>query len=288
MSFTTDVKKELCGGDLSRRQEKTVLYGFLYCLRERDAYFTESADIKDFLRRIAGESKVPFIPHKKLGRSGFLLDFTEIALDTSNTSIDSSYVDGRDENTGLFLRGAFIACGVVTDPNKEYHLEFSIYNKEKSDALCRLISESGMNIKSSTRKGKSILYTKDSESISDILTFMGAMISSMEIMNAKIYKDLRNNVNRKVNCESANIEKTVAASRKQLEDIEYIEKTVGLGLLAEELRPLAEIRRDNIELSLSEIGKMLGISRSGVYHRIKRISEIADRLRNENKFRRGE
>ena len=281
MSFTTDVKKELCGGDLSRRQEKTVLYGFLYCLRERDSYFTESAEMRDFLRRTAGESRVTFTERQRLGKSGYLLDFTALAFDASNSSIDTSYVDGRDENTGLFLRGAFLACGVVSDPNKEYHLEFSVGSREKSEALRRLITESGMNIKSSTRKGKSLLYTKDSESISDILTFMGAMISSMEIMNAKIYKDLRNNVNRKVNCESANIEKTVSASRKQLEDIEYIEKKVGLGILAEELRPLAEIRRENIDLSLSEIGKMLGISRSGVYHRIKRISETADRLRNE-------
>ena len=280
MSFTTDVKKELCSGDLSRRQEKTVLYGFLYCLKD-NSYFTENTEIKDYLRRIAGEAKVPFTPHKRLGKSGFLLDFTALALDTSNTSVDSSYVDGRDENTGLFLRGIFIACGIAADPNKEYHLEFSVGSSEKSEALRRLITESGMNIKTGTRKGKSLLYTKDSESISDILTFMGAMISSMEIMNAKIYKDLRNNINRTVNCDSANIEKTVAASRKQLEDIEYIEKKLGLGTLAEELRMFAEIRRDNIDLSLSEIGKMLDISRSGVYHRIKRISEIADRLRNE-------
>ena len=283
MSFTADVKKELCGGDLSRRQEKTVLYGFLYCLKN-DSYFTESDDIKDFLRKTAGEAKVPSTPQKKLGKSGFLLDFTALAFDASNASIDNSYVDGRDENTGLFLRGAFIACGIVADPNKEYHLEFSVGSSEKSEALRRLITESGMNIKTGTRKGKSLLYTKDSESISDILTFMGAMISSMEIMNAKIYKDLRNNINRKVNCDSANIEKTVAASRKQLEDIEYIEQKAGLGILAEELRMFAEIRRDNIDLSLSEIGKMLGISRSGVYHRIKRITEAADRLRNENKL----
>ena len=281
MSFTTDVKKELCGGVLSRKQEKTVLYGFLYCLGDRDGYFTESVDVKDFLCRISGEAKVSAVQQKRLGRSGYLLDLTALSFDTSATSIDSSYVDGRDENTGLFLRGAFIACGIVSDPNKEYHLEFSAVSSEKSAELCRLINESGMNIKSSTRKGKSLLYTKDSESISDILTFMGAMISSMEIMNAKIYKDLRNNVNRKVNCESANIEKTVSASRKQLEDIEYIEQSVGSGILAEELRRFAEIRRENIDLSLSEIGKMLGISRSGVYHRIKRISEIADRLRNE-------
>ena len=226
MSFTTDVKKELCGGDLSRRQEKILLYGFLYCLKEQSSYFTESADIKDFLRRTAGEAKVTFAQQQRLGKSGFLLDFTALDFDASNAYIDSSYVDGRDENTGLFLRGAFIACGVVSDPNKEYHLEFSVGSSEKSEALRRLINESGMNIKSSTRKGKSLLYTKDSEGISDILTFMGAMISSMEIMNAKIYKDLRNNVNRKVNCESANIEKTVSASRKQLEDIEYIEEKV--------------------------------------------------------------
>ncbi|MCH5200970.1 MAG: DNA-binding protein WhiA [Oscillospiraceae bacterium] len=279
MSFTTDVKRELCDGDLSRRQEKTVLYGFLYCLREQNAYFTEIPEVKDFLRRIAGEAKVPSTNRQRLGKSGFMLDFAALAYNASNFSVDSSYVDGRDENTGLFLRGAFLACGIVSDPNKEYHLEFSVGSSEKASELRRLITESGMNIKSSTRKGKALLYTKDSESISDILTFTGAMISSMEIMNAKIYKDLRNNVNRKVNCESANIEKTVSASRKQLDDIEYIEKSAGLGILAEELRTFAEIRRENIDLSLSEIGKMLGISRSGVYHRIKRISETADRLR---------
>ena len=281
MSFTTDVKMELCGGDLSRRQEKTVLYGFLYCLREQTGYYTEITEVKDFLRRIAGEAKIPFTERQRLGKSGFLLDLTALAYNSSITPIDSSYVNGRDENTGLFLRGAFLACGIVSDPSKEYHLEFSVANSEKSAELRRLITESGMNIKIGTRKGKSLLYTKDSESISDILTFMGAMISSMEIMNAKIYKDLRNNVNRKVNCESANIEKTVSASRKQLDDIEYIEQNAGLGILAEELRTFAEIRRENIDLSLSEIGKMLGISRSGVYHRIKRISETADRLKNE-------
>lgn len=199
-----------------------------------------------------------------------------------NTEINTKYVDGRDENTGLFLRGAFISCGIVSDPNKEYHLEFSVGDEEKSNYLCRLINESGMKIKISSRKGKYILYTKDSEGISDILTFIGAMISSMEIMNAKIYKGVRNNVNRAVNCEAANIDKIVTASRKQIEDIEFIEKTKGLGCLSEELKIIAELRRDNPEMSLSEIGKLAvpEISRSGVYHRLKKIGEIAERLRN--------
>lgn len=285
MSFTTDVKNELCTGDMSRKEERTVLYGLLYCLKQRE-FFTESKTVKDFIKRIATELKPAVTPLKRRGRDGFLLNFNGISEEYETASeISSDYVDGRDENTGLFLRGVFLVCGIVSDPNKEYHLEFSVGSEEKTEKLFRLISESGMNVKKSSRKGKALLYTKDSESISDILTFIGAMISSMKIMNAKIYKDVRNNVNRAVNCESANIEKTVAASRKQLEDIEYIDKAKGLGILTEELRAIAEIRRENMELSLSEIGKLLEpeISRSGVYHRLKRIGEIADRLRNERK-----
>lgn len=285
MSFTTDVKNELCTGDMSRKEERTVLYGLLYCLKQRE-FFTESKTVKDFIKRIATELKPAVTPLKRRGRDGFLLNFGGISEEYETASeISSDYVDGRDENTGLFLRGVFLVCGIVSDPNKEYHLEFSVGSEEKTEKLFRLISESGMNVKKSSRKGKALLYTKDSESISDILTFIGAMISSMEIMNAKIYKGVRNNVNRAVNCESANIEKTVAASRKQLEDIEYIDKAKGLGILTEELRAIAEIRRENMELSLSEIGKLLEpeISRSGVYHRLKRIGEIADRLRSERK-----
>lgn len=283
MSFTTDVKNELCGFDLSRRDEKTVMYGFLYCLKDRMEYFTESAAVKDYIMRIAGEGTFLSEPFQRRGRDGFLLRPKELEFDSDGFEISSDYVDGRDENTGLFLRGAFLACGIAANPDKEYHLEFSVGSKKKTDTLCRLVNESGMSVKESCRKGKYMLYTKDSEGISDILTFIGAMISSMEIMNAKIYKDVRNNVNRAVNCESANIEKTVAASRKQVEDIEYIAANGGLGMLTEDLRQIAEIRRENIELSLSEIGKLLtpAISRSGVYHRLRRIGETADRLRRE-------
>lgn len=283
MSFTTDVKNELCGFDLSRRDEKTVMYGFLYCLKDRMEYFTESAAVKDYIMRIAGEGTFLSEPFQRRGRDGFLLRPKALEFDSDSFEISSDYVDGRDENTGLFLRGAFLACGIAANPDKEYHLEFSVGSKKKTDTLCRLVNESGMSVKESCRKGKYMLYTKDSEGISDILTFIGAMISSMEIMNAKIYKDVRNNVNRAVNCESANIEKTVAASRKQVEDIEYIAANGGLGMLTEDLRQIAEIRRENIELSLSEIGKLLtpAISRSGVYHRLRRIGETADRLRRE-------
>lgn len=284
MSFTTDVKNELCGFSLSRKQEKILLYGFMYCMNERTEYFTESETVKNYIRQIGGERKTAVTSQKRRGRDGFLVDLSKISFDRGDSLINPDYVDGKDENTGLFLRGAFIACGVVANPNKEYHLEFSVGDEARCREIGRVISESGMNAKISSRKGNYIIYLKDSEGISDILTFIGAMISSMEIMNAKIYKDVRNNVNRAVNCEAANIDKIVAASRKQIEDIELIEKTKGLGYLSDELRIIAELRRDNAEMSLSEIGKLAvpEISRSGVYHRLKRIGEIAEKLRGNN------
>lgn len=283
MSFTTDVKNELCSYGLSKKEEKIVMYGFLYSLKKQKEYFTESEAVGEYLRKISGEKKPLISFVQRRGKDGALLKFNDNNFDFGNYDISSDLVNGRDENTGLFLRGAFLACGIAANPDKEYHLEFTVGVQEKAENICRLINESGMNIKKSCRRGKHILYTKDSEGISDILTFIGAMISSMEIMNAKIYKGVRNNVNRAVNCESANIEKTVAASRKQLEDIEYIVKCNGLGILSDELRQIAEIRMENIELSLTEIGKLSKpeISRSGVYRRLKKISEIAEKLRRE-------
>lgn len=284
MSFTTDVKNELCSCDLSKKEEKIVMYGFLYSLKEQKEYFTESETVGEYLRRIFGEKKLLSATTQRRGKAGALFKFDNIGFDFEHCDISAEVMNGRDENTGLFLRGAFLACGIAANPDREYHLEFTVGVKEKAENIRRLINESGMNIKESCRKGKHILYTKDSEGISDILTFIGAMISSMEIMNAKIYKGVRNNVNRAVNCESANIEKTVAASRKQLEDIEYIAQRNGLGILSDELRQIADIRMENIELSLTEIGKLSipEISRSGVYRRLKKISEIAEKLRRES------
>ncbi len=279
MSFTLEVKKELCGEELSRKQEKILFYGFCYCLKNNE-FFTESESIKNFIKNISGAKTVITAVNRR-GRNGFLFNFGDYCSKIQNTAIDSKYLDGRDENTGIFLRGAFLACGVVTDPNKSYHLEFSVGDRERSREISKIITESGMNIKSGCRKNKYILYSKDSESIADILTYIGAMISSMEVMNAKIYKDVRNNVNRAVNCETANIDKTIEAGRKQAAAIKIIECERGLGFLTEDLRSIAEIRRDNIDLSLSDIGKILNppISRSGVYHRIKKIMEIAEELK---------
>ena len=153
--------------------------------------------------------------------------------------------------------------------------------------MLSLIEEHGMSAKLSTRRGSSFLYIRESEKISDILTFMGAMMQSMEIMNVKIMKEVKNKINRAVNCESANLDKTIAAANKQVDDIEYIFGTKGRSYLSDELLQVADIRINGTELSLSEIGAMLEppISRSGVNHRLRKISEIAEKLRTQQKHK---
>ena len=169
-------------------------------------------------------------------------------------------------------------------PKKGYQLELFLHDESKCRTLLSMIEEHGMGAKLSSRRGSSFLYIKESEKISDMLTYMGAMMQAMEIMNVKIYKEVRNNVNRSVNCEAANLDKTIAAAQKQADDINYIFEKRGEGYLPDELLQVAKIRLTALELSLSDIGKMLEppISRSGVNHRLRKISLIADTLRGED------
>lgn len=190
-------------------------------------------------------------------------------------NIDNNSIDA-------FLTGAYLVSGSMTDPLKEYHLEFVTPYYNLSNDLQAILSNIG-TIKNTERKSIHVLYFKDSECIEDILTFMGATMSSLEIMNVKILKDVRNKANRIANCDSANIEKTVAASAKQVDDIELIERVKGLSFLSADLREIAEIRMENPELSLRELGQMLEkpIGRSGANHRMMKISAIAEELRKE-------
>ena len=184
----------------------------------------------------------------------------------------------------MYLRGIFLVCGLVANPEKGYQLELFLHDESKCRTLLSMIEEHGMGAKLSSRRGSSFLYIKESEKISDMLTYMGAMMQAMEIMNVKIYKEVRNNVNRSVNCEAANLDKTIAAAQKQADDINYIFEKRGEGYLPDELLQVAKIRLTALELSLSDIGKMLEppISRSRVNHRLRKISLIADTLRGED------
>lgn len=182
-----------------------------------------------------------------------------------------------------FLRGAFLACGSVINPEKEYHLEFSVVHMHLAKDLSVLLSEL-MELKVQPaviqRKGSYVVYIKESEAIADLLTYMGAQNGALELMQVKMLKELRNDVNRRSNCETANIMKTANAAAVQRIAIERIMRYMGLEQLSPELKELAELRYENPAMSLRELGENLSepISRSGVNHRIRRILEIADTL----------
>lgn len=197
-------------------------------------------------------------------------------------NMDNIGANGLD----VFLVGAFLTGGSIIDPNKEYHMEFVSPFAELIEDLKSVLLLVGVSAKHFERKivantsQQQILYIKESEQLEDILTFMGATMRSLEIMNIKILKDVRNKANRIANCDSANIEKIVVASSKQVEDIRYIAKTAGLSALPDELREIAELRLENPELSLRELGEILEkpIGRSGVNHRMNRLAAIAAEL----------
>ena len=180
-----------------------------------------------------------------------------------------------------FLRGVFLACGTVTDPERGYHLEFVVpYKKLCNDLIC-LLEELSFRPKYINRKGNHIIYFKDSESIEDILAFIGAQNASLYLMGVKIEKDVKNQINRKMNFELSNIDKTIDAATAQIDAILFIDKKIGIDSLPDNLREIARLRIDNPESSLRDLGAMMSepLSRSGVNHRLARIVSYADKLK---------
>ncbi len=175
-----------------------------------------------------------------------------------------------------FVRGAFLACGNINDPEKEYRAEFSVKNPDLAEDLLTLLAEYGINKKKTLRGKSTILYTKDSSVIEDLLTLMGDTNRTLDFMDTKIMKSVKNNINRARNCDNANISKTVEASIKQRTAIEFLEKTDRLQSLPPELLEAALLRRDNPNATLKEICRIskTPITISGLNHRLKRIMEI--------------
>ena len=180
--------------------------------------------------------------------------------------------------------GIFLACGSVNNPEKKYHMEFVMPSLELCNSLgLLLIDNYGIVPKHVERKHYQIVYIKDSENIIDILTMMGAQMASLEIMNVKMMKDVKNKINRSMNCDNANIDKALGAAERQISDIELIDSTMGLDSLPDTLRDIARIRYENIDFTLKELGAAMEppISRSGANHRMQKIAEIAENIRKE-------
>ncbi|WP_051275901.1 DNA-binding protein WhiA [Desulfovirgula thermocuniculi] len=187
----------------------------------------------------------------------------------------------RDCCRRAYLRGAFLGGGSVSDPGGAYHLEVVAGDLTHARGVCRLMRRFGLKAGISRRKGRHVVYLKDGGSIADLLRITGAHGALLEFENRRVYKDMRNRVNRLVNCETANLNKTVNAALRQLENIRFLAAALGLDRLPPALRQVAEARLRHPDASLRELGEMLEprASKSAVNHRLRRLDELARKLR---------
>lgn len=303
-SFSYRVKSEILDEINSRPKADACLLGMLYTCKEFSdkcvLFVTENENTAGFFEKSIDkicESRgcVRITENKKTNGVVYTLegDAECAAKLFEYYKLDKNFCENNYEKAVLpkkkllpqFFGGAFISCGSISDPNKDYHFELVF-----SDiALCNffgliLIENYGIIPKQTERKNYQVVYIKESENIEDMLTLMGAQNCSLEIMNIKILKDIRNKINRAVNCDNANIEKTLKAAEKQIEDIELIERTIGFSQLSEDLREIAELRLENPDYNLKELGQALSkpISRSGANHRLARIGKIAEDIRKKS------
>lgn len=185
-----------------------------------------------------------------------------------------------------YIRGAFLASGSVSDPQKSYHLEIVCQQKERAQVLQQVLNELDLDARIVTRKKSDVVYLKEGEQILSFLGSIGATQHLFAMENVRILKEMRNNLNRQVNCEAANLNKTVSAAVRQIEDIRWIEACGEFKNLPPNLREIAEIRLENPDVSLKELGELLTppVGKSGVNHRLRKLGEIAEKLRNSHQI----
>ena len=182
-----------------------------------------------------------------------------------------------------FLRGAFLSAGSMSDPAKSYHLEFACTDERKARQLKEVMGGFHIESKIILRKKYYVVYLKEGEGIVDLLNVCGAPVSLMHMENLRILKEMRNSVNRRVNCETANIAKTVNAASRQVDDIEFLREHYGFKNLPQALREMAEILLENPDASLKELGEYFNppIGKSGVNHRLRKLGELAEKVKEE-------
>lgn len=299
MSFSSNVKAELCKEPLTRRACAVAeSYGvLLYCntfSAQEVRIITESREFAARLPKLfkkafgigfdaepeAGErGKLQFLisEPEKLSR---IFDTLQMDLKASLTlHVNFGMLEDEAECVA-YLRGAFLAGGSVTDPAKRYHLEMTTSHYKVSRETYALLLECGFSPKELSRGGNNILYFKQSDLIEDFLTAIGAQVSAMAVMEAKVEKDLRNGVNRRVNCETANLTKVVDASMGQIAAIRALEEAGELEKLPGKLRDTALLRLENPEATLQELAEMLDppITKSAINHRMRKLLELSRQL----------
>lgn len=296
MSFSTEAKKEIAALMPDKLCCRTAqIYGMLECAHAFSAaeisLQTEQEEIADLYDRMVSricsvprpvrttlrrrttlwQSTIPDAALRRQVLEHFGHSEKDVTLRLNRANLDC------DACARAYLRGAFLVCGAVTDPEKDYHLEFATPRYHLSRDLLALFREVNFPAKIVTRGGNYVVYIKGSEAIEDCLTYLGATKAALEMMGVKMVKSIRNDTNRRINCESANIDKTVQAAVAQVEAVRRIESICGLSALPEELQEVARLRWENPDLSLRDLGALLDppMTRSGVNHRLQRILKFA-------------
>ncbi|HBJ12298.1 MAG TPA: DNA-binding protein WhiA [Clostridiales bacterium] len=183
-----------------------------------------------------------------------------------------------------FIRGTFLGSGTINNPEKKYHLEIFLKNLETAKYIIEILRKYSIDFKILERSKKYAIYTKEGEEISKFLALMGASASVLKFEEIRVYRDIKNNINRKVNCETANLNKIINSSVKQINDIKYIKERGKFNELSEQLKEIAIVRIENPDMSLEELGKLLKkpIGKSGVNHRLRKIQKIVEELKEES------
>lgn len=298
MSFSSDVKQELCKLNISRRCcAQAEAYGvLLFCntFHSRQVrIITESPWLKErlpVLFRKAFHVTFDVLPQEGEGKGSFLIEapeklgiiFEAYGLEkNSSVSAHVNFANLEEEHCRTaFLRGAFLAGGSVTDPLKSYHLELATSHFHVGREVPALMQEAGFLPKTTTRKGNYITYFKQSEHIEDFLTAIGAPISAMDMMTAKLERDLRGSVNRRVNCDAANLDKLVAAAQHQIEAIHKLEEHGLLVSQPAKIQEAAKLRTENPELTLSQLAVLCDppVTKSAFNHRLRKLVELAENI----------
>ncbi|HEY9062133.1 MAG TPA: DNA-binding protein WhiA [Pseudobacteroides sp.] len=316
MSFSAGVKNELCRIDI---QESCCLLAELAGVILVGGVYEDGPDKKgsniriitenaSFARRVFSIIKKLYDIHPEImirknnkfkkhvsyiliitsafGGSRILRDLDRVINEfdiesNSETSFESDDTLKSSCCKRALLRGAFLAGGSISDPEKNYHLEITSHSNKTALLICRVAFWFELNAKIVERKGNFVIYLKEGENLVDFLNIIGAHSALLELENVRILKGMRNDVNRIVNCETANLEKTVNASVRQIENIKYIEEHMGFDNLSDSLREIAELRLKYCDANLKELGEYLcpPVGKSGVNHRLRKLEMIAEDLR---------
>lgn len=282
MSFSTDVKKEL--SKINNLANKT-------CVRLEFLGYLSSVNVSnvDNSLRFSTESEYNINRFSKLLKNlnieKYNIDMQgkNYVITMQNKNIAEIITDIKtenDEEDRAYVRGCFLGSGSINNPENKYHIEFIVKDRNIADEILQILNKYNIHFKKLEKENAVSLYSKDGEEISKFLAFIGANSSVLKFEDIRVYRDMRNNVNRIVNCETANLSKTVNAAVKQIDAINKLKESGKYNSLSENLKEIAELRIKYPEVSLVELGKMLNppIGKSGVNHRMKAILKLVEEL----------